>query len=228
MGQSSDELLPCPKPGKAKPPLPLPWPPLPWPPPLKAKPPPPLLLPLPFKPLPTIHMLDEHSSVFYPVLPKGYVVSLPGPPPPKPPPAQPPQQLAVAYLNLGPPRGSHVSESESESESETDASMPCLDPASESDEQAPSVKAVPFKKPPPPLPPFEPLPVKLSSELSRRLPPFEPPRSIRCQCACGLPRSDACEKRVRLPLRFCSECMDFSYISDTLGAVCRCRCRECK
>jgi hypothetical protein len=84
------------------------------------------------------------------------------------------------------------------------------------EEQASSLKAVPFKKPPPPPPPFA------------QLSPWEQLHTTRCQCDCGLLRMDACERRVRLPRRFCQECIDIVYINTGAGAVCRCRCRECR
>ena len=203
MGQSSDE--PFKKPPtvpwpKGKPPPPFKKaPPLPWP---NGKPPPPLL--------------DEHREKAPPALPKrycvflpGHVVFLPGPPPPKPPPAvaqqQPPQQPAVAYA---------AAAAAAASEEQADAGN--ADEAATCEEQASSVKAPPFKKPPPPPPPF--------AQASR----WAQLNTIRCQCSCGLLRRDACEKRVCLPRRLCAECMDIAYIRTNMGAVCRCRCRECK
>lgn len=205
MGQSSDE------PFKKSPPLP-------WP---KGKPPPPVKKspPLPFPnwklPPPLLPCFVPEGKAL-PMLPKGYcvflpghVVFLPGPPPPKPPPAvaqqQPPQQPAVAYATAA---------AAAASEEQADAGN--ADEAATCEEQTSSVKAPPFKKPPPPPPPFA------------QLPRWAQLNTIRCQCSCGLLRRDACEKRVCLPRRLCAECMDIAYIRTNMGAVCCCRCRECK
>jgi hypothetical protein len=198
MGQSSDE--PFKKP-----------PPVPWP---KGKPPPPFKKPPPLpwpKGKPPPPLIDEHREKAPPVLPKRYVVflQLRRPPPPKPPPAvaqqQPPQQPAVAYA---------AAAAAAASEEQADAGN--ADEAATCEEQASSVKAPPFKKPPPPPPPF--------AQASR----WAQLNTIRCQCSCGLLRRDACEKDVCLPQRLCAECMDITYIRTNMGAVCGCRCRECR
>jgi hypothetical protein len=213
MGQSSDEHFK--KPPPPPPPAPVEKAPLPWP---KGKPPPPVKWtpPLPYmdpngKPPPPLLPCFVPEGKRPPVLhaPKGYcvfvpghVVFLPGPPPPKPPPAvakqQPPQQPAVAYA---------AAAAAAASEEHADEAATC-------EEQTSSVEAPPFKKPPPPLPPFAQRWAQLNT--------------IRCQCSCGLLRRAACEKPVRLPRRLCAECMDIAYIGQNMGAVCRCRCRECK
>jgi hypothetical protein len=220
MGQSSDEHFK--KPPPPPPPAPVEKAPLPWP---KGKPPPPVKWtpPLPYmdpngKPPPPLLpcFVPEgkrppvlHAPTGYCVFVPGHVVFLPGPPPPKPPPAvakqQPPQQPAVAYA---------AAAAAAASEEQADAGN--ADEAATCEEQTSSVKAPPFKKPPPPPPPFA------------QLPRWAQLNTIRCQCSCGLLRRDACEKRVCLPRRLCAECMDIAYIRTNMGAVCRCRCRECK
>jgi hypothetical protein len=177
-------------------------PPVPWP---KGKPPPPFKQspPLPYpKGKPPPPGLEGKAP---PVLPKRFVMHLhvrrPRPPPP--------QQPAVASAAM-------LTAAAAAAASEEQADAGNADEAATCAEQVSSVKAPPFKKPPPPPPPF--------AQISR----FAQLNTIRCQCSCGLLRRDACEKNVCLPRRLCADCMDITYIRTNMGAVCGCRCRECK
>ena len=196
MGQSSDE------PFKQPPPLSKGKPPLPFkqPPPLpwpEAKPPPPVWRAPPVLPPPNRILVREKAP---PLVWKA-------------PPVLPPPAVASPAAASDSDTSSLTAAAASEEDSDSDLHSVSDADAAAADE-APSVKAAPFKKPPPPPPPF--------SQLSRWAQLY----TTRCQCSCGLLRRDACERRIRLPRRFCRECMDIVYIHT--GAVCCCPCRECK
>jgi hypothetical protein len=142
--------------------------------------------------------------------------SVEAPPFKKPPPPLPPFAQLPRWAQLNTIRCVAYAAAAAAAASEEQADAGNADEAATCEEQTSSVKAPPFKKPPPPPPPFA------------QLPRWAQLNTIRCQCSCGLLRRDACEKRVCLPRRLCAECMDIAYIRTNMGAVCRCRCRECK
>ena len=140
--------------------------------------------------------------------------SVEAPPFKKPPPPLPPFAQLPRWAQLNTIRCVAYAAAAAAAASEEQADAGNADEAATCEEQTSSVEAPPFEKPPPPLPPFAQRWAQLNT--------------IRCQCSCGLLRRAACEKPVRLPRRLCAECMDIAYIRTNMGAVCGCRCRECR